>query len=73
MSLRETLASVPVVQRSVRGLDCATDLGAVDDERGISSLSLRARVRRILVHGVCVMGGLPGASGRVCVQESSFR
>ena len=72
MSLRETLASVPVVQRSVRGLDCATDLGAVDDERGISSLSLRARVRRILVHGVCVMGGLPGASG-VCVQESSFR
>jgi len=54
-------------------VDCATDLGAVDDERGISSLSLRARVRRILVHGVCVMGGLPGASGRVCVQESSFR
>ena len=31
ISLRETLASVPAVQRSVRGLDCATDLGDVDE------------------------------------------
>jgi len=49
MSLRETLASVPEVQRS-GGLDCATDLGAADDERGLSCLSSRARDRRILVH-----------------------
>ena len=52
--------TVPVVQRSVRGLDCATDLGAVDDERGISCLSLRAQVRRILVHGVSVLAIVGG-------------